>query len=114
MSQKVLDAALESFNFVWNALTHWKLFSIPTFWNFTAVQELRGEMDIDNEHWTAASRYRKDKVTGVDSVVKKFEVVTLLFEVTQVVVTNQEGNPPPHQPTPPPIVVSLQIDQMRN
>ena len=47
-------------------------------------------------------------------VVKKFEVVTLLFDVTQVVVTNQEGNPPPHQPTPPPIVVSLQIDQMRN
>ena len=29
-----------------------------------------------NEHWIAASRYRKDKVTGVDSVVKKFEVVT--------------------------------------
>ena len=74
-------------------------------------------MDIDNEHWTATSRYKKDKgrwMIGVDSVVKKFEVVTLLFDVTQVVVTNQEGNPPPHQPTPPPIVVSLQIDQMRN
>ena len=61
MSQKVLDAAPKSFTFVWNALTHWKLFSLPTFLSFTAVQELRGEMDIDNEHWTATSRYRKDK-----------------------------------------------------